>query len=67
MVKAAPGGSAKEFEWKQGEAPKMHIKLAKVSQVIHLLRWSIIESAGEPVLRLFRTFDEKAPILPADS
>ena len=51
MVKAAPGGSAKEFEWKQGEAPKMHIKLAKVSQVIHLLRWSIIESAGEPVLR----------------
>jgi hypothetical protein len=48
VVKSAPGGSAKEFEWKQGQAPKVHVKLAKDSQVMHLLRRSFIESAGEP-------------------
>ena len=47
-VEAALKGSAKEFEWTQVKAPRTYIQLAKVSQVMQLLRWAFIESAGEP-------------------
>ena len=36
-------------------------KRSKIEELI-LLRMYVIKSAGEPVIGIFRTFDEKAPI-----
>jgi hypothetical protein len=55
---AAPFGSAQQLERKQHEAPGMWFEMGSGGEEILLLRPHVIESAGEPVTGISRTFGD---------